>query len=657
MKKLLLLLCAAGLATCSPLPAQTVTKITELPSAGSLLSTDVFPVVIDPSGTKTTKKATLGQMLTLAGGTYLSQSAAASTYLTQSSAASSYLTKTGNGSSLTGLTSSQITDLSSAVVRGAIQFLDVGTGTSVLDYNSGGAGWTIGDASGFRSALGVVIGTDVQPYNATLADIAGLSLSQGDLLWYDGGHLKRLAAPDDTSAVLHLSPGFFGGPKFIGWGAGSVTINGTEIPLGASADLSLATDHVTFTGGGKVLTSPGISTSGAGTEMSLSDLLDWFSTTRNAVLFRNAGGWTALAPGTSGQVLTSNGSSADLSWTTPSSYTFSTGLTNTAGTITVNTTQNITQLSGLTSNGFVKTGGGDGTLSVDTSTYLTGLTVGTTAITSGTNGRYLYDNAGVVGERTAAQVLSDIGAQAAGSYAVLSVNTFTGAQVLSVAGTASTPGLTLTGAPYTAGSATTNFPQCFLQPSSGVTASTTWSTGGTYLGINAADAFTGNLFDFKRAGVTFAKLSYQGRLGSLEAVIVGASGYQGYTTLANASSELISARTVLLGDVSTGLRMSSGYGIAWSSSAAGSGDAYSNLDTGLARSSAGVVKFTNGSSGSGAPKLSSYTVSQLPSASTVGVGVMAFVTDATATTAYTTVSGGGSNKVLVVSDGTNWIIH
>jgi hypothetical protein len=56
-------------------------------------------------------------------------------------------------------------------------------------------------------------------------------------------------------------------------------------------------------------------------------------------------------------------------------------------------------------------------------------------------------------------------------------------------------------------------------------------------------------------------------------------------------------------------------------------------------------------------KLPSYTVSGLPSASTCGAGSCAFVTDATLTTSYTTVIGGGSNKVLVISDGTNWIIH
>lgn len=51
--------------------------------------------------------------------------------------------------------------------------------------------------------------------------------------------------------------------------------------------------------------------------------------------------------------------------------TAGTGLTYSAGAFNINTTQNIAKLSNLTSNGFVKTSGGDGTLSVDTSTYLT----------------------------------------------------------------------------------------------------------------------------------------------------------------------------------------------------------------------------------------------------------------------------------------------
>ena len=52
-------------------------------------------------------------------------------------------------------------------------------------------------------------------------------------------------------------------------------------------------------------------------------------------------------------------------------YTAGTGLTLTTGTFSVDTSQNITTLSNLTDNGFVKTSGGTGALSIDTSTYLT----------------------------------------------------------------------------------------------------------------------------------------------------------------------------------------------------------------------------------------------------------------------------------------------
>lgn len=56
------------------------------------------------------------------------------------------------------------------------------------------------------------------------------------------------------------------------------------------------------------------------------------------------------------------------------------------------------------------------------------------------------------------------------------------------------------------------------------------------------------------------------------------------------------------------------------------------------------------------PALTVFTVATLPSAVTAGVGARAFVSDATATTFASTVSGGGSNKVPVYSDGTNWKI-
>jgi len=48
------------------------------------------------------------------------------------------------------------------------------------------------------------------------------------------------------------------------------------------------------------------------------------------------------------------------------------------------------------------------------------------------------------------------------------------------------------------------------------------------------------------------------------------------------------------------------------------------------------------------------TVANLPSAATAGVGSRAFVTDSSVSTFGSTVAGGGSTKVPVYSDGTNW---
>ena len=50
------------------------------------------------------------------------------------------------------------------------------------------------------------------------------------------------------------------------------------------------------------------------------------------------------------------------------------------------------------------------------------------------------------------------------------------------------------------------------------------------------------------------------------------------------------------------------------------------------------------------------TVASLAAAATVGAGTICHVTDATATTARSTVAGGGANFVQVMSDGTNWLI-
>lgn len=52
--------------------------------------------------------------------------------------------------------------------------------------------------------------------------------------------------------------------------------------------------------------------------VSLSSLFDFvFGNTQGVILYRNAAAWVVLAPGTSGQLLQSGGTAANVSWVTP----------------------------------------------------------------------------------------------------------------------------------------------------------------------------------------------------------------------------------------------------------------------------------------------------------------------------------------------------
>lgn len=183
---------------------------------------------------------------------------------------------------------------------------------------------------------------------------------------------------------------------------------------------------------------------------------------------------------------------------------------------------------------------------------------------------------------------------ASGTLAILAANTFTGAQTLSANGAASTPSLSITGSIFTGGSGSTNTPQVLIQPSSGVTANTGWSTSGTALGVVLPDANTGNFLQFRRSNTNLGTINYLGRCNGFELFSCGGSGLQLYTNQGGSSTENTTVRSVLLGDVATGLRMSSGYQIAWSSSSAGSGDAFSNNDLIIRRDAAGILAQRNG---------------------------------------------------------------
>lgn len=82
--------------------------------------------------------------------------------------------------------------------------------------------------------------------------------------------------------------------------------------------------------------------------------------------------------------------------------------------------------------------------------------------------------------------------------------------VTGVSPAASVANIYTAAAPYTGGTATTNFPSLLLNPGAAVS---TWSTAGTEFGVNAPSGFTGNFADFHvNGGSSVAKLDYQGNL-------------------------------------------------------------------------------------------------------------------------------------------------
>jgi len=94
-----------------------------------------------------------------------------------------------------------------------------------------------------------------------------------------------------------------------------------------------------------------------------------------------------------------------------------------------------------------------------------------------------------------------------GTAAILGANIFTGSQQLSSAGAASTPPLLISGALYSGGTGTTTQPHMLFQTSA-TTAATSWSTSGTYIGINHPTGFAGDVIAVKANGAAGFQLQF-----------------------------------------------------------------------------------------------------------------------------------------------------
>ena len=198
--------------------------------------------------------------------------------------------------------------------------MEIGT---PLPIASGGTNAT--SASAARTSLGLAIGTDVQAYNAGLQDISGLAKTDGNFIVGDGSNWVA-----ESGATVRTSLGL-----------GSMAVqnsNAVSISAGTATLTSMSTVAATITGGTITgITDLAVADGGTGSS----------SLTLNSVLIGNGtSALLAVAPSTSGNLLTSNGTtwastalsavnsfSAGTTGLTPSTTT--TGAVTLAGTLAV----------------------------------------------------------------------------------------------------------------------------------------------------------------------------------------------------------------------------------------------------------------------------------------------------------------------------------
>lgn len=225
-------------------------------------------------------------------------------------------------------------------------------GSDALTYNNTTDTFGCNTIAGGSGDAVSVNGSPVTDANfndvAPAAPVAGLNVT-----WL----FDTVASPDDVSAYLPFDTAFFfkpagqlsikdgsigdltlrnsgalsvigrsansaGAPADIAATAASAAVlreSGSTIGFGTVATAGIANDAVTYAKIQNISATQrvlGRNAVGAGDteELTVSQVLDWISATQGAVLFRGATTWSALAPGTAGNQLTTNGAGADPTW-------------------------------------------------------------------------------------------------------------------------------------------------------------------------------------------------------------------------------------------------------------------------------------------------------------------------------------------------------
>jgi hypothetical protein len=235
--------------------------------------------------------------------------------------------------------------------------------------------------------------------------------------------------------------------------------------------------------------------------------------------------------------------------------------------------------------------------------------------------------------------------------------TFSAADAFSLAPGASASAVTLSGAPYTGGTATTNFPLLYFN-TSGASAVTGFSTAGGYLGINAPSGFSGHFFDFFINGGS-TDLAYVTAAGSWVGaanVSMGASGFLAFGTRGNLTSPAANSLQVGAADaVSPSVQTLRGQGVVGGTlNAAGVNlNLLAGPGTGTGAGGSLVFQTAPAASGSGTTQNAGQTVLTLDQKAHAGFASAAIPTVSSCGTGSPAVTAGSTDVAGAVTVGTS----
>jgi hypothetical protein len=276
-------------------------------------------VTLTPSGSGATRSI---QISATAGGGGVSAVSGTAPIVSSGGATPAISITEASGSAAGSMSSADFTKLS-GIATGATANSSDATLLSRANHTGTQAVGTITGLGTLATQSGTFSGTSsgtntgdqtISNSSTATSHTVSLSASGGTVQFVEGANITLTTTGTSAAGVVTIAA--TGGAGVTDGDKGDITVSGT------GATWTIDNGAVTLAKQANLATQTliGRNTAGSGVPeaVTLSQLLDWSTTTQGSVLFRGASGWQSLPPGTVGQVLQSGGAAANPSWITAS---------------------------------------------------------------------------------------------------------------------------------------------------------------------------------------------------------------------------------------------------------------------------------------------------------------------------------------------------